>query len=112
MNDVLLTPIRLNELEILIENSLRKVIDQSSFHKEEPPNEVSDLLDIKQASILLGLAVPTIYAKVSDRLIPHSKKGKKLFFSKTQLTDWVKSGQRKTVSDLENEAKNYIKSKK
>lgn len=113
MNDVLLTPIRLNELEILIENSCRKVFENTKFNKSEgSQKEESDLLNIKEASKFLGLAIPTLYAKVSERKIPHSKRGKKLFFSREQLNAWVKSGQRKTVEQIETEASNFITHKR
>jgi len=74
-------------------------------------NQENDVIDIREASLYLGLAIPTIYAKVSERIIPHSKVGKKLFFSRKDLLAWIQNGRRKTVSDLETEANNYTKSK-
>jgi excisionase family DNA binding protein len=99
------------ELESIIENSIRKVLNESTQKKniEVQKEGPSDLLDIKQASELLGLAVPTLYSKVSGRLIPHSKVGKKLFFSREQLTLWIKAGDRKTRATIELEAENFGK---
>lgn len=109
--DILLSPVKLSELGNLIEASVRKVFETTHPSKTESKIE-SDLLDIRQASKFLGLAVPTLYAKVSERTIPHSKRGKKLFFSREQLNDWVKSGQRKTVEQIETEANNFISRKR
>ncbi len=68
MNDIIFTSIRLNELEILIENSVTKVLKQCSMLQNNEPQKIdSDILDIKEASELLNLAIPTIYGLVSKR---------------------------------------------
>lgn len=60
------------------------------------------------ASKITGKAVPTIYDLVHKRLIPHSKQGKDLYFSRNELTKWmIKDGRRKTVSDIRNEAEKF-----
>ncbi|MBA4121185.1 MAG: helix-turn-helix domain-containing protein [Acidobacteria bacterium] len=63
------------------------------------------------ASRITGKAVPTIYDLVHKRLIPHSKRGKDLYFSKSELLDWLKSGKRKTHSELALEAENFSSDK-
>ncbi len=59
------------------------------------------------ASRITGKAVPTIYDLVHKRLIPHSKQGKDLYFSRTELLDWLKSGKRKTQSEIAADAQNF-----
>jgi len=56
---------------------------------------------------LTGLARPTIYGLVHGRTIPHSKRGKKLYFSRRELTEWLKQGKRKTKAEIVVEAENY-----
>jgi excisionase family DNA binding protein len=109
--EILLSPIKLSELGELVETSVRKAFERSTFTKVDSKNE-PDLVDIKEASKLLGLAIPTLYAKVSERRIPHSKQGKKLYFSRKQLEEWVKSGQRKTIVEIENEATRIVSGSK
>lgn len=58
------------------------------------------LLNVKEASKLLNLSVATLYSKVSRNEIPVCKKGKKLYFSKTELTAWVQSGKILTNEEL------------
>ena len=114
MNEIILSPLKLSDIEIIIQDSVRKGIERTLQSKTDNQND-SDLLDIKQASQLLGLAIPTLYAKVSERIIPHSKRGKKLYFSKNQLNEWVRSGKRKTQEEIQIEATqfvNHTKSKK
>jgi len=56
-------------------------------------------------------AKPTIYAKVQGRLIPFHKKGKKLFFLKSEIDAWLKTGRRSTAIEIEAQADEYFTSK-
>ena len=59
------------------------------------PQENADLhtvLDIKEASELIGKTIGTIYSLTSQKAIPYSKRGNKLYFFKDELLAWIKSG--------------------
>jgi hypothetical protein len=45
----------------------------------------------------------TVYSQVHDGIIPYHKKGKKLFFLKSEIDQWLKEGRRKTVAELQRE---------
>jgi len=100
--NILLTQLSLNELGGFIEDSVRKAFKECSILPLEPQNN-KDLLSINEASIHLNLAIPTLYGLVSNGSIPYMKKGKKLYFSKLELTDWIKSGRRKTSAEKKDE---------
>jgi excisionase family DNA binding protein len=68
-----------------------------------------ELLSIQEASAFLNLSVPTLYSKVSKREIPVSKPGNRLYFNKSELTDWIKSGRKKTLSEVQEDASFLIK---
>jgi excisionase family DNA binding protein len=72
------------------------------------PDQSTDLLDIKQAASLLNLAVPTVYAKVSKNEIPYMKQSKRLYFSKSELLQYIQSGHAETIADIKNSALNCI----
>lgn len=88
-----------------IENILLSKIDDSNA-------EVSQLLKIQQASEFLNLSVATLYGYVQRREIPHSKKGKHLYFLKSELSEWVKSGKKKTRIEIEREADEFLSAQK
>jgi len=44
---------------------------------------------------------------VSERKIPHSKRGKKLYFSRRELKEWLTEGKRKTQDEIADEAANF-----
>lgn len=59
------------------------------------PQENTDLhtvLDIKEASELIGKTIGTIYSLTSQKAIPYSKRGNKLYFFKDELLAWIKAG--------------------
>ena len=82
----------------------RHLLDQS---KELAPAP-DELLTIQQTAELLNLSVPTIYGLVSRKAIPVMKKSKRLYFSKQSIIDWIKSGRRKTISEISAEADQYF----
>ena len=102
MNDILLTPIRLDELETLIQNSVRKVLNENPSSSSQDPSD--QLLTIQETAELLHLSVPTVYGLVHRKIVPVCKKGKRLYFPKKELIEWIKSGRKKTEAELTDEA--------
>jgi len=78
----------------------------------EPQQEADQLLTIQQAAELLNLSVPTLYGYVHRAEIPVCKRSHRLYFSKQELTDWIKAGRKKTASEISAEADQYLRKKK
>lgn len=70
----------------------------SAFPQLQLQND--ELLTIAEASQLLKLAIPTIYSKVSRNEIPVNKQGKRLYFYKSELIEWIRSGRVKTNEEV------------
>lgn len=78
-----------------------------------PTTEVDEIgKGAEFASKITGKAVPTIYDLVSKRLIPHSKNGKDLYFSKNELLKWLTDGKRKTQTEIAADAANFQSNQK
>jgi excisionase family DNA binding protein len=60
----------------------------------QAPPTVADVGGIGLAQEVTGLSKNTIYALVSKREIPHSKRGNKLYFNRAELLLWVAAGNR------------------
>lgn len=69
--------------------------------------EESIPIGIEEASRLIGKAKPTIYALVRQRKIPSCKYGKKLYFFKEELLEWILKGKKKTIQEIELEVLEY-----
>jgi hypothetical protein len=104
MEDIILISISKKELESLIEQVIRRVLNEG-----EPLHPEGDmLLSAKETSIFLKIAPATLYEYTRNQKIPHSKMGKRLYFSKNDLMAWIKGGKRQTHSETEAEAINYL----
>ena len=55
---------------------------------------------IELAQEVTRLSKPRLYALVSARGIPHSKRGNKLYFDRAELLAWVTAGRRGEVSAI------------
>lgn len=86
---------RLNRLEFLL------LEIKETTHT---PSTTKDHLTIQEAAELLNVAVPTIYSWVGAKSIPFYKKQRRLYFSKADLNEWVKSGRKRTISEIADEA--------
>lgn len=75
------------------------------------PIQSDEIMTIEQAALLINLAVPTLYSKVHKRQIPVCKQGGRLYFSKMELVAWLKSGRKRTVSEIAEEARTHTKIK-
>ncbi|MCE7863301.1 MAG: DNA-binding protein [Bacteroidetes bacterium CHB5] len=49
---------------------------------------------------ITGLKKKTIYNLVNKRLIPHAKRGKRLYFDEQELMQWIQEGKRHTHREL------------
>lgn len=112
MKDFLFTPIRLDELETLIENSVIKALTKNAITHSGNQSDTNQLLNVKEAAKFLNLSIQTIYLMVSRGDIPVNKKNHRLYFLKSELTDWIKQGRKLTNDEIEKESINYLKTKK
>ena len=101
-------PQAVNQLFEKLDNIERLLLSQSN----SPLPESDKLLTIKQAAEILHLSVPTIYGLVQRAEVPVCKRGKRLYFSKQELTSWIMAGRKKTYSEIEAEADSYLSSRK
>ena len=95
---------RLSNIENLI---LSLKHNSHALHSAEKQEQ---FLTIQQAAAFLCLTVPTIYSKVSKRELPFMKQGKRLYFAKSELSDYLRRGKKETAAEME--ADNYLITKK
>jgi len=81
---------------------------RTAVNNEQP----EQFLTIQQAAAFLKLSVATIYSKVSKRELPVMKQGKRLYFSLTELTEYLKNVKKKSFAEIEAEAELYLSNNK
>lgn len=70
-----------------------------------------EFLDINEAASFLKIPKNTLYAIACRREITTYKPGKKLFFSKEELTQWIKSGKKQSKTEIGSAAIKSVGSK-
>ena len=55
---------------------------------------------------------PTVYGWVHQRAIPCHRRGKKLYFLKSEIDTWLRSGRKKTAAEIAAESDTYISKKR
>jgi len=111
MHNLVLSPI---DPEILIESISERVTENvlKALKDAKTPNVTHEkLLNIHEAAEFLSLSVPTIYSKVSKGELPVMKRGKRLYFSTSELMEYLKAGRKKSNTEVEKEAETYLKKK-
>jgi excisionase family DNA binding protein len=102
-------PSAVNQLNHRLEN-IEKLLTQNNEQQQTKPAE--RLLTIQEAAEFLNLTVPTLYSKVSKRELPVMKRSKRLYFSSIELLEYLKDGRKKSNAQIEDEAEQYLKTKK
>lgn len=91
-------------------SELKRLLLEKS--NNQPTKQLEQFLTIQEAAQFLNLSVPTIYSKVSKRDIPVMKRGKRLYFSNTDLMEYIKKGRKKSYAEIEQEADSYLSNNK
>jgi excisionase family DNA binding protein len=68
----------------------------------------NELMNVQQVAEYLTLSVQTIYGLVHKMEIPNAKLGKRLYFKKSEIEDWISRSRRKTRVEIEQEASKYL----
>ena len=102
-----------NPFEIIIErlDAIERLLYEIKSGKQGdnvPVVYANELMNVQQVAEYLTLSVQTIYGLVHKMEIPNSKRGKRLYFKRTDIDDWIGQSKRKTVAEIEQEASNYL----
>ena len=88
MNATFITTLSTQELQELIESSIKNAVNA----KSPTSTEDDTLLDTKEAAVLIKYEVSSLYGLVKRKKIPFCKVEGKLLFSRKKLLEWISSG--------------------
>lgn len=102
-----------NPFEIIIQrlDAIERLLYEIKTGKQVeniPGVYANELMNVQQVAEYLTLSVQTIYGLVHKMEIPNCKRGKRLYFKRTEIDDWIGQSRRKTIAEIEQEASNYI----
>lgn len=108
MHNVVLSPIDPETLISSISERVTANILKAVRNEQPTTDQLEQLLTIQEAAEFLSLTVPTMYSKVSKGELPVMKRSKRLYFSRTELLEYLKYGRKKSNAEIEQEAKAYL----
>lgn len=108
MDKTVLISLPIEDLQTVIIDCVNSCLRNNKQECTSPTTQPEQLLTIQQAAEFLSLTVPTMYSKVSKREISCMKRSKRLYFSRTELLDYLKEGRKKSNAEIEQEAKAYL----
>jgi excisionase family DNA binding protein len=110
MNKTVLISLPIEDLQTVIidcVNSCLRNNKQESKAPTDQPEQWLDLNDLIQYDPEKRTK-PTWYSKISRNEVPHYKRGKKVYFLKSEIDEWLKQGKCKSNAEIEAEAKAYL----
>ena len=79
---------------------LRRIESFLSENKSVKSNDPDSRMNVKETADFLDCSASTIYGLVFRRQILYEKKGRRLYFQKSELNEWLKKGRRATVEEV------------
>ena len=90
------------------ENTIIEKLDKILFILESKNTTIKPVLNFDEACNYLNLSKSHLYKLTSQKLIPHScPTGKKLYFEKSELDNWLLLNSRTTDEQIKKQANSY-----
>lgn len=111
MDKTVLISLPIEDFQTVIIDCVNSCLRNNKQESKPPTDQPERLLTVSEAAEFLNLTVPTIYSKVSKGELPVMKRGKRLYFSTSELMEYLKAGRKKSNAEIEAEAEAYLKKK-
>ncbi len=94
-------------------NPFEEIIDrltriEAAIKVVETPEPIEQPIGIEEAAAMTNRTRAGIYTLVSKRQIPFHKRAKHLYFFRSELNDWIRSGRQWTKEEINQVAANHV----
>jgi excisionase family DNA binding protein len=91
--------LKFEELPNLIADLKNEVSEMKALllNKAELQPEIETPIKLDEVVSITGLSKPTLYGYAQRNEIPYHKIGNRLYFFKTEIIDWIKTGRQTAV---------------
>lgn len=80
------------EFSSIVSQAVHHALANAGLNSSIPSREDEDIMTAEEVCQLLNIKKSGLYQKTHQRQIPFMKQGKKLYFSRQAINDWLKSG--------------------
>lgn len=112
MDKTVFISLPIEDLQTVIIDCVNSCLKNNTQESKPTTEKPEQLLTVQEAAQFLNLTVPTIYSKVSKGELPVMKRSKRLYFSSTELMEYLKEGRKKSNAEIEAEAQAYLSNNK
>lgn len=112
MDKTVFISLPIEDLQTVIVDCVNSCLKNNKQGNTQTTDQPEQLLTVQEAAQFLKLTRPTIYSKVSKGELPVMKRSKRLYFSSTELMEYIKEGRKKSNAEIEQEAEAYLSNKK
>jgi len=109
MQNIVLTQLSIPELRQLFREEVKQVLTEQA-HSDSPPTQQT-IFNFADGCQYMGISKSHGYKLTSQKLIPHSKRGKRIYFEKEQLDQWLLANRMQSVEEAEAEMGDYLNQK-
>jgi len=106
MDKLILSSLSKSDIRKLVKEGVMEVQYHSDFTQNS--KKESEYVDLDEACKILMKSKATIYGMTSSQKIPFYKRGKKLYFKKEELLQWLGQGRRKTVDEIRQSVDDFL----
>jgi len=109
MDRTIITTLTADELSWLIADALAHVIKEAKKNEGIPNGiETRKILTLSEFCAHTGLSKQTAYKLTSTQSVPHSKRGKKLYFDREEIDAWLLENRVPTATEIQKKARDYM----
>jgi len=94
-------PFELLEVKLTRIEQMLELLIETDIHARNPDQGLVGNID--ECSDWIKKSKSSIYQMTAQRKIPHLKCGKRLLFNKDEISEWLKTGSKMTMSDSQEE---------
>jgi excisionase family DNA binding protein len=100
MENLVFTQLSIPEFRELFRQELSKFFEQNPI-QERVQAATKKIFNIDEFCQYAGLSKQTVYKKTGQGLIPHAKRGKRLYFDKDEIDAWLLEHQIKPITGMQ-----------
>lgn len=109
MKDIVLISIPETTIKSLVESAVKKALAEHESTKTGSLK--SRALTFEEGCAYVNISKSHGYKLTSKGLIPHSKRGKRIYFDQAELDEWLLANRVSTVDELQAETDQYLSRK-
>ena len=110
MTETILVAFSKHEFKEFIKGTIQEALSEQAISSiQKKTFQSHEYLPIEDATVYLNLPKNTLYGYCHNNVIPFYKRGKRSYFLKSDLDNWLASGRKKSAKEIETDALNSLK---